>query len=145
MCRRRLGPAFAAALLLAFCAGASAQASRFDGRWAVTMNCPPHDDAEDDAKGYSHQLVGQVVDGLLTATRGTEGEPGWHRLKGKVQATGDATLRLEGVVSNPKYAIKDAPRGKAYVYRVKAHFEENAGTGERLTGRVCQFRFTRAG
>jgi hypothetical protein len=107
------------------------------------MTCPPHDDADDDAKGYTHQLVGQVVDGRLTATHGKEGEPGWHLLRGKVQANGDATLRLEGIVNNPKYAINDAQKGKPYSYRVKAHFDERGGAGQRLTGRVCEFRFTR--
>ena len=132
-----------ATALLAVHVAAAAQASKFDGNWLVTMACPPHDDADDDAKGYTHQLVGQVVDGYLTATHGKEGEPGWHLLKGKIPATGDATLRLEGIVNNPKYAINDAPKGKPYSYRVKAHIDEGSGAGQRMTGRVCDFRFAR--
>ena len=31
----------------------------------------------------------------------------------------------------------------AYTYRVKAQFDAANGSGERLTGRVCEFRFTR--
>ena len=129
--------------LLTISIGAFAQSSKFDGSWSVTMTCPPHNDAEDDAKGYTHQLVGHVVDGYLTATHGKEGEPGWHLLKGKIQASGDATLRLEGVVNNPRYAINDAAKGKPYSYRVKTHIDERTGMGQRLTGRACDFRFAR--
>ena len=129
--------------LLTVSVGAFALPSKFDGSWSVTMTCPPHNDAEDDAKGYTHQLVGQVVDGYLTATHGKEGEPGWHLLKGKIQADGDAALRLEGVVNNPKYAINDAPKGKPYSYRVKARLDEKSGAGQRLSGRACDFRFER--
>ena len=132
-----------ACALLTIGLSAHAEPSKFDGPWSVTMTCPPHDDADDDAKGYTHQLVGQVTDSYLTATHGKEGEPGWHLLKGKIQANGDASLRLEGIVNNPKYAINDAPKGKPYSYRVKAHIEEKTGAGQRLTGRICDFRFTR--
>ena len=52
-------------------------------------------------------------------------------------------LRLDGMVNNPKYAINEAPRGKLYSYRVNAHFEENTGVGQRLTGRACEFQFAR--
>ena len=129
--------------LLTMSLGALAEPSKFDGPWSVTMTCPPHDEADDDAKAYTHQLIGQVVEGYLTATHGKEGEPGWHLLKGKIRLNGEAALRLEGLVNNPKYAINDAPKGKPYSYRVKAVFEEKTGAGQRLTGRVCEFRFIR--
>ena len=83
------------------------------------------------------------MDGNLSMTHGKEGEPGWHLLRGKVQSSGEANLRLNGIVNNPKYAINDAPKGKPYSYRVRAHFEDNTGRGQRLTGRDCSFRFTK--
>jgi hypothetical protein len=135
--------ALAAVSLLALPGSAKAEPSRFDGPWRVTMTCPPHDDADDDAKGYTHQWSGEVVEGQLSATHGTEGQPGWHFLRGKISPNGDAALRLDGIVNNPKYAINDAPKGKPYTYRVKAHFDGSEGTGQRLTGRVCVFRFAR--
>jgi hypothetical protein len=133
----------AAVVCLAASAGASAQASRFDGDWQVTMNCPPHNVSDDDAKGYTHRFPARVVDGVFTGTHGKDGEPGWHFLRGAIKPDGDAVLRLDGIVNNPRYAIHDAPQGKLYSYRVKAHFEAAAGSGQRLTGRVCTFQFTR--
>lgn len=142
-CRARLRGALGAALLLGASVAAHAQATRFDGAWQVTMTCPPHTGADDDAKGYTHHFPGQVVDGQLTAIYGTEGEPGWHYLRGPIQPGGEASLRLDGIVNNTRYAINEAPRGKPYSYRVKAQFDEARGTGQRVTGRVCDFQFTR--
>ena len=117
--------------------------STFDGAWNVTMTCPPHNEEDDDAKGYTHRYTGQVTAGELRAVHGTDGEPGWHLLRGRIGDDGNAALRLEGVVSNARYAINGAERGKRYSYRVKAHFDGSSGTGERLTGRTCTFVFKR--
>jgi len=117
--------------------------SAFDGTWSVVMQCPAHNDEDDDAKGYTHRYTGQVRAGELRAVHGTEGEPGWHLLRGRIGQDGNATLRLEGVVNNPRYAINGAERGKRYSYRVKAHFDGASGSGERMTGRTCTFTFTR--
>lgn len=122
--------------------GAHAQSTRFDGTWNVTMVCPPHS-GKDDAKGYTHHFSGKVVNGELSATRGEEGDPGWHYLHGSIDESGSARLRLEGVVNNPNYAINKAHMGKRYSYRVSARFTETSGSGERATGRVCTFAFTR--
>ena len=107
------------------------------------MTCPPHNEAADDAKGYTHRFPGEVVGGQFRATHGTEGQPGWHFLHGTVRSDGSANLRLDGIVNNPPYAINEARRGKPYSYRLKAQFDETIGTGQRLTGRVCEFRFAR--
>lgn len=107
------------------------------------MTCPPHNSADEDAKGYTHRFPAEVHMGRLRGTHGKEGEPGWHLLHGKIDGDGGATLRLDGIVNNPKYAINDAQRGKEYTYRIKAQFEANSGTGQRLTGRECVFRFER--
>lgn len=131
-----------AVLLLLAGPGAWAQATRFDGVWKGTIVCPPHS-GTDDAKGYTHHFKGQVVNGELSATRGEEGEPGWHFLHGPIADSGDARLCLNGVVNNPNYAINKAHQGKRYSYRVNARFTETSGTGERATGRVCTFSFSR--
>jgi len=123
-------------------AAALAQPSNFDGAWNVTLTCPPHNE-DDEAKGYTHRFPGQVTNGQLRAVHGVEGEPGWHLLTGTIAPDGSATLRLEGIVNNPDHAINHAQRGKAYKYRVKALFEQSSGSGQRLTGRLCQFRFSR--
>ena len=120
-----------------------AQVTPFDGAWNVVMACMPHAEDDDDAKGYTHRFDATVIEGKFEGTHGTKGQPGWHFLHGKIHADGSATLRLDGVVNNPKYAIRNAPEGKPYTYRVKARFEGNIGIGERLTGRVCDFKFAR--
>jgi hypothetical protein len=125
------------------CVSVHAQTTQFDGSWRVTMVCPAHDVADDDAKGYTHRFSGQVVNGQFSATHGNEGEPGWHFLNGKIKPDGAAALHLDGIVNNPKYAINDAPRGKRYSYRVRAQFTESSGSGQRLTGRACEFTFAR--
>jgi hypothetical protein len=127
----------------AICAGAAAQATRFDGAWNVTMRCPPHVSADDEAKGYTHRFPGQVASGQFSGTHGAEGQPGWHFLRGPIKEDGSAALRLDGIVNNPQHAINDAPRGKPYSYRVKARFDEKSGSGQRVTGRVCEFMFNR--
>ena len=132
-----------AAALAAGVASAGAAPSAFDGAWNVTLTCPPHNAEDDDAKGYTHRFPATVEGGMLRGTHGSDGEPGWHDLHGRIGADGDASLRLDGIVSNPKYAINGAQRGKPYSYRVEAHFDERNGAGRRLTGRACEFQFTR--
>ena len=132
---------FAALLLCG--ASALAQGSSFDGPWNVVLTCPPHNEEDDDAKGYTHRFSGTVVNGELSATHGQDGEPGWHLLHGRIKPNGDASLRLEGIVNNPRHAINGAQRGKVYSYRVKAHFEPKSGSGQRVTGRDCSFVFSR--
>lgn len=144
---RRLDATHIAAALTVVCSLAAApgfaQAPRFDGSWNVVMICPAHDGADDDAKGYTHRFSAEVRGSQIQGTHGKEGEPGWHYLHGRIQEDGSATLRLEGVVNNPKYAINKAERGKRYSYRIKAQFEEQNGIGQRITSRACEFRFTR--
>lgn len=154
---RRAALAAVVALLLGSAAAALAQTepappgdepparapTPFDGAWSVTLTCPPHDSDEDDARGYTHRFPATVQRGRLRGTHGNTGQPGWHFLHGRIHEDGSATLRLDGIVNNPKYAINDAQRGKPYSYRIKAQFEPGSGTGQRLTGRVCEFRFTR--
>ena len=140
---RMLKSAAATATLVLSSVTAQAQESKFDGPWNVSMTCPPHSDADDDAKGYTHRWQAEVRKNRIRGTHGKEGEPGWHFLHGKIQDDGSATLRLDGIVNNPKYAINDAQRGKEYTYRIKAQFEEKSGLGQRLTGRACEFKFTR--
>ncbi|MEP7297748.1 MAG: hypothetical protein ABI702_16310 [Burkholderiales bacterium] len=138
----RISTALFGALLSTASAWVQAEPTPFDGAWQVTLTCPPHPDDED-TKGYTHRFPAEVVDGELSATHGTEGEPGWHHLRGRIKPDGSAALRLDGIVNNEKYAINKAQRGKQYTYRVKAQFEPTSGSGQRLTGRVCQFSFAR--
>ncbi|WP_143684449.1 hypothetical protein [Variovorax sp. KK3] len=116
----------------------------FDGRWNVTLTCPPHNDDDDGAKGYVHRFPAEVRDGMLRGTHGTEGEPSFHLLTGNIAPDGSAALRLEGIINNPAYAVNNAQRGKPYSYRVRANFEGTSGTGQRVGKRKCDFSFRRA-
>ena len=64
-------------------------------------------------------------------------------MTGTIATDGRAALKLDGIVSNANYAINNAQRGKPYSYRIRAKFEQSAGTGVRLGKRKCDFRFTR--
>lgn len=107
------------------------------------MVCPPQSSAKDDAKGYTHRFAAEVLNSRLTGSRGKEDQPGWHFLHGNINADGGAVLRLDGIINSPEHAINDAPQGKEYKYRIKAQFDAIAGEGQRLTGRVCHFKFSR--
>jgi len=121
---------------------AGAQANSFDGTWNVTLTCPPTSEKEG-AKGYTHKFPAEVKDGHLLGGYGKEGELGWQRLQGQIGADGSADLTLDGIVSNTDYAIGRSPTGKAFRYQVRATFEWSVGTGQRTSGRVCEFRFAR--
>lgn len=122
---------------------AAAQVERFDGEWKVTLTCPPHETADDDARGYTHRFAARIDRGELRGTYGTEGEIGYHHLYGTVRADGSANLRLDGIVNDPRHAIRKAQRGKPYTYRVGAKFDERSGFGQRQSGRACEFTFAR--
>jgi len=130
------------AVTLAVATAAAAQATSFDGPWNVTLACPPHS-GDDDAKGYTHRFPGEVTNGQMRAVHGQEGEPGWHLVTGRIAADGSATLQVDGIVYDEKYAVNHAQRGKAYKYKVRAQFDATSGKGERLTGRTCHFSFAR--
>lgn len=140
--RRSLYPVALALLLLA-ALPAGAAPSPFDGAWEITLACPPLNDDDDDAKGYTHVFTGVIQGGELRATYGTEGEPGWHLLTGTIGAEGAAELKFDGVVKNEAYAINHAGRGKPYTYKVRAKFQATSGDGVRVGKRKCLFAFKR--
>jgi hypothetical protein len=129
-----------AAIVLAAPIAAQAQTAAFDGTWNVKLSCPR---AQDGAKGYSRVFVAAVKNGHLLSVSGKEGEPGWQTLHGQIRPDGSASLILDGIVKNADYAVGDSPRGKPFTYEVQATFDGSSGTGRRMSGRVCTFRFTR--
>ncbi len=132
----------AALALLAMAFPAAAQTTPFDGSWRSTLTCPPTSQS-DGAKGYDYVFSTRITDGQLRATRGTQGEPGWEHLHGQIEADGSASLVLDGIVNLQEYAIGKSPKGKSFTYPVAAKFTPTSGTGQRLTGRSCNFVFVR--
>jgi hypothetical protein len=135
---------FTAATLLNPGSDALAQgATPFDGEWNVTLECPFHEGKANDAKGYRYQFPAEVKNGALRGSQGREGEPSWFFLTGTIAPDGTATLKADGIVGNQSSAANNAQRGTPYTYRVRARFERDKGTGERIGTRKCDFTFVR--
>lgn len=117
-------------------------APRFDGAWTVRIQCPSNTE-DSGAKGYAYSFPATVRDGFLSGSHGEEGTAGSLKVEGQIQPNGDAILRARGRTGNPDYAVRKPASGSPYTYTIKAHFEENAGTGSRLEARVCEFAFAR--
>ncbi len=114
-------------------------ASRFDGSWHVTIDCPPHRNAA----GYSIQLLAEVKDGVLAGQYGDAGRPNSLTLSGKIQPDGKAALDARGVTGDPKFAINQVSQGSPYSYRVDAQFDGGRGAAQRTQLRPCTLTFVK--
>jgi hypothetical protein len=113
---------------------------RFDGNWLTTVSCP----AARDALGYSYQFTSTVKDGVLHGLHGTEGEPGSLVIDGTIPPDGNASLYAKGRTGSKEYVPgRDTPRGTEYGYNIEAHFGGSTGTGKRIEGRPCSFKFAK--
>ncbi len=113
---------------------------RFDGNWLTTVSCP----AARDALGYSYQFTSTVKDGVFHGLHGTEGEPGSLEVDGTIPPDGNASLYAKGRTGSKEYVPgRDTPRGTEYGYNIEAHFEGLTGTGKRIEGRPCSFKFAK--
>lgn len=115
----------------------AADASRFDGDWAVTVSCP---DAAG-AMGYSYQMDGKARDGVFHAERLHAGEPGWLVIDGPIAADGAASFYAKGLVGAAPFAVGARPKGTPFGYHVDARFEADKGSGRRVEGRRCDLEF----
>jgi len=124
------------ALLLA--PGVSLAGENFDGKWQTTVSC----EASRDALGYSFRFVSEVKDGKLRGLHGTEGQPSSLLIEGKIEADGAAKLYATGRTGSKEFVPgRDTPRGTEYNYNIDVHFKGTTGTGTRVEGRPCSFRF----
>jgi len=127
-----------AAIVLMIFPRVSTAAEPFDGKWLTTVSCS----AARDALGYSFRFVSEVKDGNLRGLHGTEGEPSSLLIEGKVSADGTGMLYATGRTGSKEYVPgRDTPRGTEYSYNIEAHFKGTTGTGTRVEGRPCSFRF----
>lgn len=117
-------------------------AGTFDGTWQTTLTCPTVSNNEN-TKGYLIKFPTEIVNGQMTGAYGVDGEPGSLTLKGKVTDTGEAAFEINGLVGDSEYALRKTSKGKDYWYRAIGRFTSSSGTGERLTGRTCNFNFIR--
>ncbi len=114
--------------------------SSFDGDWLTTVSCANYRDA----LGYSYQFVSTVKDGALHGVHGTEGQPSSLVIDGTIAPDGKASLYAKGRTGSKEYVPgRDTPRGTEYGYNIDAHFEGATGSGTRVEGRPCTFKFTK--
>ena len=128
------------AVLFLLGASFAADKQRFDGDWMTTVSCP----AARDALGYSYRFTSTVKDGVLHGLHGTEGQPGSLELDGTITPDGTAPLYAKGRTGSKEYVPgRDTPRGTEYGYNVDAHFSGASGSGTRVEGRPCSFKFAK--
>lgn len=126
------------ALALLVSPGVSFAGEGFDGKWLTTVSC----EASRDALGYSFRFVSEVKDSNLRGLHGTEGQPSSLLIEGKIDADGAAKLYATGRTGSKEYVPgRDTPRGTEYSYNIRAQFKGTTGTGTRIEGRPCSFRF----
>lgn len=79
----------------------------------------------------------------MTASAGTDDSPGSLRIEGPIAADGSAEFRARGRTGNPDFAVKHPSSGTRYIYRIKAQFDNDKGTGTRVEARLCNFAFAK--
>jgi|SRR5271166_6605217 len=138
--RRSILPSIALVMLTLASAGLAQNASSFDGKWLTTVACENYRDA----LGYSFQFVSTVKDGALHGMRGTEGEPGSLVVDGPIAPDGKASFYAKGRTGSKEYVPgRDTPKGTEYGYNINARFYGAAGSGTRVEGRPCTFKFAK--
>jgi len=144
----------AAALLAA--AGAAAQTSaspssdgrsttRFDGVWDAVVTCSDVNEKGQRAKGYVLQFPVEVKHGMLRGHFGQENVSNWLELEGRIEPDGSARLAARGLTGDPDYSVGRVQASSPYAYSVKAHFDQERGTGQRIELRPCQLTFFKRG
>jgi len=111
---------------------------RFDGQWLTTVSC----DASRGALGFSYQFVSVVKYGQFDGLHGTEGQPGFLRIKGPIFDDGTGRLYANGMTGSKEYVPgTDTPRGTEFGYHINSHFDKRHGEGTRVEGRPCTLEF----
>lgn len=118
-------------------AAVSPDTGRFDGTWDVSIACPP----KGEGIGYTAHLTALVKDGVLHGQSGADAVAPFA-LDGKINADGNAVLRVKGLTGDQKYLIRNSyGKGRPYSYHVDASFSGFRGTGTRVEGRDCNLMF----
>lgn len=137
-----LGSGKVVVLLAVFCLlSFRAFAETFDGQWSVLQVC---ETSPEGARGYKWAYPATVTDGYFVGQYRQEGQSPSMSLKGMIKADGSATLTARGISGDSDHNVKFAPAQTPINFDVRAKFSGKTGTGERHTGRVCTFTFTKA-
>ena len=117
--------------------------ARFDGLWAVTVDCPRTSAGSTGAEGYVLHFFAKVKDGALQGQHGNQGQADSLTLVGKVQPDGSATLNARGMTGDPKHAVNHEAKGTPYGWRGTALFDGSRGLGKRTDLRPCDLNFVK--
>jgi hypothetical protein len=117
-----------------------AYADAFDGSWSVLEVC---ETSPEGARGYKWTYPATVKDGYFVGQYRQEGQSPSMSLKGMIRPDGSASLIAHGISGDSDHNIKFAPAQTPINFEVRAKFAGKTGAGERLTGRVCKFTFTK--
>jgi len=118
----------------------AAGTQRFEGTWQTTVSCA----AARDALGYSFRFISTVTGGVLHGLHGIAGQPSSLQIDRTIEADGTGKLYAKGFTGSKEYVPgRDTPRGTEYDYNIDARFESPTGTGTRVEGRPCSYRFVK--
>jgi hypothetical protein len=135
--RRNFPRAAALAAVLLPCLAHAQDANRFDGKWTTTVTCKNVKNP-----GGPVRFTTEVIDGVLAGQFGADDAPGFLRIDGKVTPAGVGHIYANGRTGAAEsVAGRDIPAGSEYKYYVQAKFEGKAGSGNRVEGRACAFKF----
>jgi len=137
---RTLLPPIAGILILVVATAAPGQQppNRFDGRWATTVTCR----VSKDPAGLVYKFTTEVADSMLVGLTGTQGEPGYLLINGKISPEGIGRIYARGMTGKEEViAGREIRAGTEYNYYIEAKFEGKAGSGNRVEGRACSFKF----
>ena len=113
--------------------------ARFDGTWAVTVDCPRALGSE---RTVQHFFIA-VKDGALHGQHRPEGQPGSTTFTGQIQPDGSAGINARGLTGEPKYDLSNRPMGSPVDYRATARFEGSRGIWKRIDHRPCELTFVK--
>lgn len=131
---------FLALLFLCSVVPLQAHAEVFDGAWSVLEVC---ESSPEGARGYKWTYPATVKDGYFVGQYRQEGQSPSMSLKGMIKPDGSASLIAHGISGDSDHNVKFAPAQTPINFEVRANFTGTTGVGERLTGRVCKFTFTK--
>lgn len=113
---------------LAATALAVPDATRYDGDWLLTLSCP----AFEGRRAREGVIRAKMSDGILSAEYGSAGQPGYFRMRGKVEGDDSLLLHGRGVSGNPQN------HGKTFRIGIPGRFSDGGYRGEgKFGGRQC--------
>jgi hypothetical protein len=136
---------FALVIGLAIGTGAShaggVSARQFDGKWNVIIGCAQ---ASDGALAYKWYFAAEIRNGSMLGQYHDAETDSSGTLTGRVQANGDAVLKMIGKTGAPAYNVAHVRSGLPFHYTANAHFADRSGSGRRNELRQCDLEFSRS-